>query len=350
MDQVSSDASLFEAFVPAALCVMIMFMAGGISLADPLLEPTLDETDHSVTTQSAAPVQLASPDDRQPAEEKSSDVIIVNEPDVSTHPLEAPVRLEGPGGLARAYLVETATPGLTMTVQGPEVAIGRLHPEFVHRLADAIREARSAGLPAAGIFSAYRPPAFGIGGFSDKFNSLHTYGLAVDMTGIGGPGSADAKLWYEIAARHGVACPYGFANRLEWNHCQPTRLKIIAAQNPLRETVTASGPIDLGNMFQAGNSYIEGADEIMAEPILSSTPEGEKDTNSEPAYSVESMHDVKISPYSKEKRSELMLHVHPSWCNRLHRPNIKACGTESAEKPQGVHPRQASTGVARHHI
>ena len=68
-----------------------------------------------------------------------------------------------------------------MTLQGAELAIGRLHPEFVVRLANAIREARSAGLPFAGVFSAYRPPAFGVGGFSDKFNSLHTYGLAVDM-------------------------------------------------------------------------------------------------------------------------------------------------------------------------
>jgi len=61
-----------------------------------------------------------------------------------------------------------------MTLQGAEVAIERLHLEFVVRLANAIREARSAGLSFAGVFSAYRPPAFGIGAFSDKFNSLHT--------------------------------------------------------------------------------------------------------------------------------------------------------------------------------
>src|SRR5262245_15395291 len=74
---------------------------------------------------------------------------------------------------ARAYLIETATPGYTMTRQGPERAIGRLHPEFVRRLAAAITEARGAGLPFAGIFSAYRPPVFGVGGFVDKFHSLH---------------------------------------------------------------------------------------------------------------------------------------------------------------------------------
>ena len=49
---------------------------------------------------------------------------------------------------ARAYVMETASPGYTMTLQGAELAIGRLHPEFVIRLAP-IREARSAGLPFA---------------------------------------------------------------------------------------------------------------------------------------------------------------------------------------------------------
>jgi hypothetical protein len=160
---------------------------------------------------------------------------------------------------ARAYLIETATPGYTMTRQGPERAIGRLHPEFVKRLAATIMEARGAGLPFAGIFSAYRPPAFGVGGFADKFHSLHTYGLAVDVTGIGAPGTASALLWHEIAARHGVICPYGPHNPVEWNHCQPTWVKIILPDNPLRETVTADGPINLEDMFEVGYLLIAGS-------------------------------------------------------------------------------------------
>src|SRR5262245_28336164 len=158
---------------------------------------------------------------------------------------------------ARAYVVETATPGYTMTRQGPELATERLHPEFVVRLANAIREARSAGLSSAGVFSAYRPPAFGVGGFSDKFNSLHTYGLAVDMRGIGRPGSPEAQLWHQIAAKNGVVCPYGPRARTEWNHCQPTSVRIILAENPLRDTVSSAGPFDLGTMFEAGNPLIE---------------------------------------------------------------------------------------------
>jgi hypothetical protein len=143
-----------------------------------------------------------------------------------------------------------------MTRQGPAVAIERLHPEFAMRLADAIRAARKAGLSDAGIFSAYRPPVFGVGGFANKFYSLHAYGLAVDMHGIGRPGSADARQWHEIAARHGIVCPYGYRNRAEWNHCQPTRLAAVKAENPLRDTIVASGPIDLQRMFETGARFI----------------------------------------------------------------------------------------------
>jgi hypothetical protein len=189
----------------------------------------------------------------------SSNDVVVFQADPSPGsepPCEAAPRTPGEIAEARVYVIETASPGYTMTLQGAELAIGRLHPEFVVRLANATREARNAGLPFAGVFSAYRPPAFGVGGFSDKFNSLHTYGLAVDMHGIGRPGSPEAQLWHEIAARNGVVCPYGPRDRAEWNHCQPTRVKIILAENPLRETVSAGGPHDLESMFEAGNSMI----------------------------------------------------------------------------------------------
>lgn len=190
----------------------------------------------------------------------TSNDVVVYEPNPSpgSEPAcAAPARTTAEVAEARAYVIETASPGFTMTLQGAELAIGRLHPEFVVRLANAIREARSAGLPFAGVFSAYRPPAFGVGGFSDKFNSLHTYGLAVDMNGIGRPGSSEAQLWHETAARNGVVCPYGPRDRAEWNHCQPTSVKIILAANPLRETVRAEGPSDLESMFEAGNTIIE---------------------------------------------------------------------------------------------
>jgi hypothetical protein len=174
---------------------------------------------------------------------------------------------------ARTFLLETARIGNTMQRQGPELAIARLHPEFVIRLAAAIREAREAGL-SAGIFSAYRPPAFGVGGFSDKFNSLHSYGLAVDMYGVGKPGSTEANRWHEIAASHGIVCPYGPRNRTEWNHCQPTSVKIVVKSNPLRETITAEGPRSLENMFTVGSTVIANTPES-ALPLMSSPAVGE---------------------------------------------------------------------------
>lgn len=156
---------------------------------------------------------------------------------------------------ARSYLIQTASPGHTMAKQGSELAIERLHPEFAIRLAKAVREGRDYGL-VAGIFSAYRPPAFGVGGFSDKFNSLHAYGLAVDLYGIGRPGSVEALWWHEIAAKHGLICPYGHHDKTEWNHCQPTALKAVPADNLLRQTITADGPVSLEAMFEAGTSAI----------------------------------------------------------------------------------------------
>ena len=53
-----------------------------------------------------------------------------------------------------------------------------------------------------------------------------------------------------------MICPYGPYNLVEWNHCQPTWVKIILADNPLRETVTADGPISLEDMFEVGYSVI----------------------------------------------------------------------------------------------
>jgi hypothetical protein len=230
---------------PAALSVALL--AAVMAPASP--DVALSDASGSGALTSAAP----------PAPACGSNELELHEPSPDSEPgcATAPRTPEEKIAEARAYLTETASPGYTMTLQGAELAIGRLHPEFAVRLENAIREARSAGLPSAGIFSAYRPPAFGVGGFSDKFNSLHTYGLAVDMRGIGNPGSPEAQLWHQIAAKNGVVCPYGPRDHAEWNHCQPTSVKIISAQNPLRETVSSAGPFDLESMFEAGSPMIE---------------------------------------------------------------------------------------------
>jgi hypothetical protein len=226
------------ALAPALLAVLMVHAPSTLALSDSLVSDPSGTASASACGAVEVAVQQSSP---SPGSEPGCD---------------APARTATEIAEARTYVTETAEPGYTMTLQGPELAIERLHPEFVVRLANAIREARSAGLPFAGVFSAYRPPAFGVGGFSDKFNSLHTYGLAVDMRGIGQPGSPEAQMWHAIAARNGVVCPYGPRDRAEWNHCQPTSVKMILAANPLRETVSAAGPFDLESMFEAGNPLI----------------------------------------------------------------------------------------------
>lgn len=164
----------------------------------------------------------------------------------------------------RAYLAATACPGYTMGRQGVATAIGRLNPTFVGRLAAAQREARRAGIDAC-IFSAYRPPAFGIGGFRDKFESAHSYGLAVDLDGIGSPGSRDAILYRRIAARHGVYGPYSVDSRAEWNHFEPTRT-VLSVAPALRRTITAAGPKSLSLMWKVAEAVISPTGLAAVEP------------------------------------------------------------------------------------
>jgi hypothetical protein len=244
-------ASLAFLAFPMLLCAFAI--APQLAMCDPL--PSAEDNAAPATPAVAAAPAAVAPAATAPICATGEIVINASEPQQGKDSSCAPP----PTSLiadARAYLIGTAHPGGTMMRQGPDVAIGRLHPEFVVRLARAIREARDAGLSEAGIFSAYRPPAFGVGGFIDKFNSLHSYGLAVDVYGIGASGSPGALRWHEIAAKHGIVCPYGPLNPVEWNHCQSTRVTIVRTENPLRETITADGPIDLEGMFEVGNSVI----------------------------------------------------------------------------------------------
>ena len=60
----------------------------------------------------------------------------------------------------------------------------------------------------------------------------------------------------ELVPSRTAICPYGPHNLAEWNHCQPTWVKIILPDNPLRETVRADGPVSLEGMFEVGYSQI----------------------------------------------------------------------------------------------
>jgi hypothetical protein len=147
---------------------------------------------------------------------------------------------------ARDYVQQTSIPGYTMFVQSRPVALSCLNPEFVVRLAAAIKEARANGIPA-GVYSACRPPALRVGGMGDKSQSMHAYGLAVDIAGIGSPGSATACAWYRIAAAHGIIRPY--ATPWEWNHMQPTAIKVASQAPPMKKVLSPYGPTDLVKLW-----------------------------------------------------------------------------------------------------
>jgi hypothetical protein len=154
---------------------------------------------------------------------------------------------------ARRYLVRVACPSNTMNRQGDGLAIGRLHPVFAVRLAACIQQARREGLPGACPFSTYRPPGFGVGGYSNRFNSMHAYGLAADIGGIGRPGSTQALIWWRVVHENGLYLPYGPFNRSEWNHTQLLHQKgrqFVASHAVLR-TISRCGPINLMAMWIA---------------------------------------------------------------------------------------------------
>jgi hypothetical protein len=351
-------AVLFDALLFGAISISLTAFTGNVAVSK-RLQPTVGEEPANLAS---APSTITIPDSKvplaenlegAPSPENDPTTVIVLRSNSAPDSEASSVEKIDETDIARHFLIETATPGDTMTRQGPELAIGRLHPEFVRRLAGAIRDAREAGLRSAGIFSAYRPPAFGVGGFSDKFNSLHTYGLAVDMTGIGGPGTQDTKLWYEIAARHGVVCPYGAANRVEWNHCQPTQIKIIMPESPLRETLAAAGPVNLQSMFVAGSPFIESeanaSDFVASEAFELAGTRHDDATNKRPIHWTPEL--IKLDHLLKAESQLLARHGRPAWCSHLHRPRKDTCGTSHetviGKKPQNEHPRQASASLLR---
>ncbi len=153
----------------------------------------------------------------------------------------------------REFLERTPVRGGTMQRQGFDVALGYLHPLFRERLARAIWQAQGEGFYKIGVFSGYRKPSLGVGGFGNKELSCHAYGLAVDMAGIGGPGSRQAIRWHEIARDNGIYCPYGPYSGAEWNHCQLVPHKVCGSYAVLRKTITRNGPKDPVAMWKASD-------------------------------------------------------------------------------------------------
>lgn len=157
-------------------------------------------------------------------------------------------------------LVDTRYPSGSMERQGVLSSLARLHPKLRENLCEAFVEAQrqEPSLKQIGVFSAYREPRLGIGGFADKADSCHAYGAAVDVAGIGGPGSESAKRWHQIAKRHDIRCIYGPFNVAEWNHCQLVETRACGRVAAVRRTVAPDGPPVLAAMFGAIDSLLAG--------------------------------------------------------------------------------------------
>ena len=94
-----------------------------------------------------------------------------------------------------------------------------LNPDFASALANAIRQARAAGLPV-GLMSGYRSDTTTGSAYDAGGNSSHGYGLASDISGLDGPNGKITQQWAQIAQANGLHNPYGVGDKAEFNHWQ----------------------------------------------------------------------------------------------------------------------------------
>jgi hypothetical protein len=97
--------------------------------------------------------------------------------------------------------------------------VSNMNPDFSSRLANALRQARAAGLPV-GVMSGYRGDTTTGSAYDAGGNSSHGYGLASDISGLDGPNGKITNAWAQIAEANGLHNPYGVSNKAEFNHWQ----------------------------------------------------------------------------------------------------------------------------------
>jgi hypothetical protein len=97
--------------------------------------------------------------------------------------------------------------------------VSNFNPAFASPLANAIRQARAAGLPV-GIASGFRKAGQTGSAYDAGGNSSHTYGLASDISGLDGPNGKITNQWAQIAQANGLHNPYGVGDKAEFNHWQ----------------------------------------------------------------------------------------------------------------------------------
>jgi hypothetical protein len=128
------------------------------------------------------------------------------------------------------------------------------NPAFATPLATAIRQARAAGLNV-GLESGFREPTQTGSAYDAGGNSSHTYGLAADISGLGGANSPAAQQWKAIAEANGLHNPYGIGDKAEFNHWQ-------LPEQPLEKTPQLLAALQQakasGNMQNVWSTYSSG--------------------------------------------------------------------------------------------
>jgi hypothetical protein len=100
-----------------------------------------------------------------------------------------------------------------------------MNPAFAIRLASAIKQARSEGLPVT-VSSGFREEGQTGSKYDAGGNSSHSYGLASDIGGLDGPNGRITQRWAQIAEQNGLHNPYGIGDSAEFNHWQLPELPL----------------------------------------------------------------------------------------------------------------------------
>lgn len=126
------------------------------------------------------------------------------------------------------------------------------NPAWASALAATLRDANNQGLHV-GLASGYRLPTQTGSSFDASGRSLHSYGLASDISGFT-PGSPEAHKFYEIAQSHGIYNPYGPDNKAEYNHYQAVPYEL--SQSQAAPLIKAAATGDWNNVITAGNTLM----------------------------------------------------------------------------------------------
>ena len=118
-----------------------------------------------------------------------------------------------------------------------------MNPAFAIRLASAIRQARSEGLPVT-VSSGFREEGQTGSKYDAGGNSSHSYGLASDIGGLDGPNGRITQRWAQIAEQNGLHNPYGIGNSAEFNHWQLPELPLEQSPEMLAQLKAAKASGD----------------------------------------------------------------------------------------------------------